>query len=78
MNHRLNLRCDEENNDYRHGELGIFTGKINPQLTIERKCWVFPGRRMEIKMHSHNVVLGHLTVTTAYILLLDCTYINHQ
>jgi len=31
MNHRPTLRCGEENNNYRHDELDIFTGKINPQ-----------------------------------------------
>ena len=58
MNHRLTFRCGEENDNYRHGELGIFTGKINPQLTTERKCWVSSGRRMEIKMQSHSAVFG--------------------
>jgi hypothetical protein len=45
-------------NNYRHGELGTFTGKINPQLTIGKKCWVSYGKGKEIKTQSHNVVFG--------------------
>jgi hypothetical protein len=58
MDYRLTHRCGKENKVYRHGKLGIFTGKIKPQLTKERKCWVSSGKRMEIKMQSHNVAFG--------------------
>jgi hypothetical protein len=55
----MTLRCGEENNDYRHGEMGFFTGKINHQFTIERKYWIPSGKGMEIKMQSHNVPFGY-------------------